>query len=327
VTLVRGADGKTHAVPPRILLFAGLLLALLTAGCGRGGDDGSEANGGQGQSGSIVADGSSTVGPFVSTAAEKFRAEEPDVKVTVGISGTGGGFERFCRGETDLSNASRAIEPDETAKCKDKGIEFVELQVANDGIANIVNEQNAWAKCLTVAELKKIWNRGSKVDSWDDVDSKYPNEKMTLAGPGTDSGTFDFFTKAINGEEGVSRTDYQPSEDDNIIVQAVAGDKGGFGYLGLSYYEENTEKLNAVAVDAGSGCVEPTRETVQSGKYKPLSRPLFVYVKKSSLERPEVKAFLEFMLDHQEEIAGNLFVPLTDAQRTKARQALSGSGY
>ena len=325
MTLVRGADGKTQAVPPRILLFAGLVLALLAAGCGRSGDDGGESSGGS-QSGTIVADGSSTVGPFVSTAAEKFRAEEPDVKVTVGISGTGGGFERFCRGETDLSNASRAIEPDEVDKCKDEGVQYVELQVANDGIANIVNEQNTWAKCLPLAQLKKIWNRGSKVDSWNDVDPKYPNEKLTLAGPGTDSGTFDFFTKEINGEEGVSRTDYQPSEDDNIIVQAVAGDKGGLGYLGLSYYEENTGKLNAVAVDAGSGCVEPTRETVQSGKYKPLSRPLFVYVKKSSLERAEVKAFLQFMLDHQEEIAGNLFVPLTDAQLAKARQALPASG-
>jgi phosphate transport system substrate-binding protein len=320
VTLIRGDDGKTHAVPPRILLFAGLLLALVAAGCGRSGGD--ESGGGAGDlSGSIVADGSSTVGPFVTRAAELFRKEQSGVRITVGISGTGGGFERFCRGETDLSDASRAIENDEQALCKRNGVEYTELQVANDGIAVVVNKQNGWATCLTVADLHRIWMPGSKIHSWRDIDPKFPNEKLTLAGPGTDSGTFDFFTKQINGEEGASRTDYQPSENDNVIVQAVGGDKGGMGYFGLSYYEENTGKLRALEVD-GTGCVAPARETVQSGKYKPLSRPLFVYAKHESLQREEVKAFLEFMLDHQEEIAGNLFVPLTSAQLEKARGAL-----
>jgi phosphate transport system substrate-binding protein len=320
VTLIRGDDGKTQAVPPRILLFVGILVALVAAGCGRSG--GGEKGGAGDLSGSIVADGSSTVGPFVTRAAELFRQEQGDVRVTVGISGTGGGFERFCRGETDLSDASRPIEDDEKAVCEKSGVEDVELQVANDGIAVVVNKQNDWATCVTVDQLKRIWEPGSKVDAWRDIDPKFPDEKLTLAGPGTDSGTFDFFTKQVNGEEGASRTDYQPSENDNVIVQAVAGDKGGMGYFGLSYYEENTGKLRALEIDDGDGCVAPTRESVQSGKYKPLSRPLFVYAKREALQREEVKAFLEFMLDKQEDIAGKLFVPLTDTQLTAAREAL-----
>jgi phosphate transport system substrate-binding protein len=320
VTLIRGADGKTQAVPPRILLFVGILVALLVAGCGRSGGD---QKGGAGDlSGAIVADGSSTVGPFVTKAAELFRQEQGDVRVTVGISGTGGGFERFCRGETDLSDASRPIEDDEKPVCRKNGVDYVELQIANDGIAVVVNKQNDWATCLTVDQLKRIWEPGSKVDTWRDIDPKFPDEKLTLAGPGTDSGTFDFFTKQVNGEEGASRTDYQPSENDNVIVQAVAGDKGGMGYFGLSYYEENTGKLRALEIDGSGGCVAPTRETVQSGKYKPLARPLFVYAKNEALQRDEVQAFLEFMLDKQEDIAGNLFVPLTGAQLAKAHAAL-----
>jgi len=273
--------------------------------------------------GTVQADGSSTVAPFVTAAAPLFRKEQSDVQVTVGISGTGGGFERFCRGETDLSNASRAIEDDEKAICEENGVEYVELHIANDGIANVVNKENDWATCLTVEQLHEIWKPGSKVDSWRALDAKFPDEELKLSGPGTDSGTFDFFTNAINGEEGASRTDYQPSENDNVIVQAVEGDKGALGYFGLSYAELNAGKVNTLAVDGGDGCVKPTRETVQSGEYKPLSRPLFTYVKTDALERAEVKAFLEFMLDHQDEVAGNLFVPLTEEQLDKARAALS----
>jgi phosphate transport system substrate-binding protein len=308
---------------PRFLVVL-VLCVLALPGCGRSEDKSSQ--GGGDLSGRIVADGSSTVGPFVTAAAERFEAGQHGVKVTVGISGTGGGFERFCRGETDLSNASRKIEADEQRACQKKGVEFVELQLANDGIVNVVNKDNNWATCLTTAQLKKIWNGGSKVDSWRDVDPKFPDVKLTLAGPGTDSGTFDFFTKAINGEEGVSRTDYQATEDDNVVVEAVAGDKGGLGYFGLSYYEANKDRLKALELDGGGSCVAPTVETVQNGRYEPLSRPLFVYVKTDALQRPEVKAFLDFMLDHQAEIAGDLFVPLTEAQVENARQVLSAGG-
>jgi phosphate transport system substrate-binding protein len=300
----------------------GLLAVLVLTGCGRSGGDENGGGASGDLSGQILVDGSSTVGPFVTAAAERFRNEESGVQVTVGISGTGGGFERFCRGETDLSNASRPIKDEEIEACEKDGVEYVELQIANDGIANVVNSANDWATCLTVEQLNAIWKPGSKVDSWDDVDPKFPNEKLTLAGPGTDSGTFDFFTDVINGEEGASRTDFNASENDNVIVQAVSGDKGGLGYFGLSYAEQNEGKLKTLDVDGGDGCVAPTRETVQSGEYKPLSRPLFVYVKKDVLDRPEVSAFVDFMLDNQEEIAGNLFVPLTAEQLEKARDAL-----
>ena len=186
--------------------------------------------------------------------------------VTVGVSGTGGGFERFCRGETDLSNASRTIKDDEAAACKEKGIEYVELQVANDALTVVVNPENDWADCLTVAQLKTIWDSGSKVKSWQDVDPSFPDvESMKLYGPGTDSGTFDYFTDEINGEEGRSRSDYAASEDDNVIVQGVSGDEGALGYFGLSYYEQNKDKLKAVAIDGGDGCVAPSVETAQSG--------------------------------------------------------------
>jgi phosphate transport system substrate-binding protein len=298
-----------------LALSAALAVAALAAAAGNAG--------GSKLKGTITADGSSTVGPYTTAAAEGFHKLNSGVNVTVGISGTGGGFERFCRGETDLSDASRPIEDDESAACVKEGVEYVELQVANDGIAIVANKDNSWATCLTVAQLHKIWAPGSKVKSWQDVDPSFPDEKLTLAGPGTDSGTFDFFTKAINGEEGASRTDYNASENDNVIVQGVAGDKGGLGYFGLSYAEQNADKLKTLALDGGDGCIAPTRETVQSGTYKPLSRPLFVYVKKDALKRPEVKAFLEFILDRQADIAGNLFVPLTSEQLDKARAALT----
>jgi phosphate transport system substrate-binding protein len=242
------------------------------------------------------------------------------VQVTVGISGTGGGFERFCAGETDLSDASRPIKDDEEVPiCQKNGIEYTEFQVANDGIAVVTNKENDWATCLTVEQLAKIWGPDSKVDNWNQVDPSFPDQKLTLAGPGTDSGTFDFFTGVINGEEDASRTDYQATEDDNVTVQAVSGDKGGLGYFGLSYFEQNQDKLNDVEVDGGSGCVAPTSDTVQDGSYVPLSRPLFVYVKNTSLQKPEVAAFMKYILDNQAQIAQKaLFVPMTDEQAQKA---------
>jgi phosphate transport system substrate-binding protein len=308
---------------PTLLAMLVLGLAALAAGCG--GED--ESNGDGGLSGSIAADGSSTVGPLATAAAERFRQENSDVNVTIGVSGTGGGFERFCAGETDLSNASRQIEEDEMQACESKGIEYVELQVANDALTVVVNPENDWVMCLTTEQLKTIWNAGSKVDSWNAVDSSFPDESLELYGPGTDSGTFDYFTAEINGDEGVSRSDYSATEDDNVIVQGVAGDKGALGYFGLSYFEQNRDKLKAVEIDGGDGCVAPTVETAQSGEYKPLARPLFVYVKKESLQRPEVEAFLQFFLDNEQEIAqAAQFVPLTDEQLQKSEEALSSAG-
>jgi phosphate transport system substrate-binding protein len=290
-------------------LFAACAVAaaiVVATGCGGGGD--SESGG------SVSADGSSTVGPYVTSAAEGFR-DESGTDVTVGISGTGGGFERFCRGETDLSNASRPIEDDEAAICADNDVEYVELQVANDALTVVVNPDNDWATCLTVDELKRIWEPGSKVNSWKDVRDSFPDEPLELFGPGTDSGTFDYFTDAINGEEGASRTDYQASEDDNVLVQGVGGTKGGLGYFGFSYFEENQDRLKALEIDGGSGCVAPSSETAQGGEYVPLARPLFVYAKTTALDRQEVEDFLRYMLENEASIAERAnFVPLNQTQ-------------
>ena len=262
----------------------------------------------------MSADGSSTVGPYVTSAAEGFR-DESGVNVTVGISGTGGGFERFCRGETDLSNASRPIDEDEVTICEENGVEYVELQVANDALTVVVNAANDWVTCLTVDELQTIWGPGSKVDSWREVRASFPDEPLELFGPGTDSGTFDYFTGAINGEEGASRTDYQASEDDNVIVQGVKGTRGGLGYFGFSYFEENQGTLKAVEIDGGSGCVAPSVASAQAGDYEPLARPLFVYVKTEALERSEVEDFARYMLENESAIAERAqFVPLNQTQ-------------
>jgi phosphate transport system substrate-binding protein len=303
----------------RLALAAALVLFL--SGCG--GDGGSSKGGGL--SGTIQADGSSTVAPLATAAAERFQRDQPDVRVTVGVSGTGGGFERFCRGETDLSDASRPIKPEEARACKGKGIDYVEFQVANDALTVVVSKDNTWARCLTIAQLRKIWDQGSKVKSWKQVDPKFSDVELKLYGPGTDSGTFDFFTEKVNGKDGRSRSDYSASEDDNVIVQGVAGDKGALGYFGFSYYEQNQDKLNAVAIDAGNGSVAPSVASAQSGKY-PLSRPLFIYVKNTSLRRPEVKAFLRFILDNEEELAkAAQFVPMTDAQLQTSEQAFTAA--
>jgi phosphate transport system substrate-binding protein len=300
----------------RIAAPALAALTLVLAGCGGGGGSG----------GTISADGSSTVGPYVTAAAEDFRAENSDVDITVGISGTGGGFERFCRGETDLSDASRPIADDEKQLCSDNGVEYVEFQVANDALTVVVSSQNDWVTCLTTEQLKRIWEPGSKVASWREADASFPDEALKLFGPGTDSGTFDYFTGEINGEEGASRTDYSASEDDNVIVQGVAGTKGGLGYLGFSYFEANQDTLQAVEIDGGSGCVAPSVESAQAGDYTPLSRPLFVYAKTSSLERQEVADFLRFMLDNETAIAEKAqFVPLNDEQLAKANADLDAA--
>jgi phosphate transport system substrate-binding protein len=307
-------------------LAAGLVAgALILSACG--GDNNDSGNGGAGASeelsGTVKVDGSSTVAPLTTAAAEFFREEQSGVQVTVGTSGTGGGFEKFCAGETDISDASRPIDSEEEVPlCEEKGIEYAEIPVANDALTVVVSTENDWATCLTTEQLKAIWEPGSKVDSWKDVDPSFPDEKLELFGPGTDSGTFDYFTDVINGEEGASREDYQPSEDDNVIVQGVAGSKGGLGYFGYTYFEENSDQLKAVEVDSGGGCVAPSAETARDGSYAPLSRPLFIYPAKSSLDKPEVMAFVEFYLENDAEIAeAAQFIPLSEEQKGEAQSA------
>jgi phosphate transport system substrate-binding protein len=316
----------------RVSLALLVVLVVGLVGCGRErpsdeplagetGDAGATGAFDEQLSGRIRADGSSTVAPFTTLAAERFREENPDVRISVGVSGTGGGFERFCRGETDLSNASRPIEDEEKAVCRRKGVEYLELQVANDALSVVVNRENDWADCLSVEQLRAIWEPGSKIDNWSELpNADFPDEDLTLFGAGTDSGTFDYFTDEINGEEGASRTDYSATEDDNVIVRGVSGEKGGLGYFGFSYYEQNREELKALKIDGGGGCVGPSVESVQNGSYKPLSRPLYLYVKTKSFDRLEVETFVDFILTNQREIArAALFVPLTSAQLEIAR--------
>jgi phosphate transport system substrate-binding protein len=305
--------------------YGALLLAigLLAAACG-GGNDGGSAAGGSQLSGTINIDGSSTVAPLSEAAAELFQEQNPGVRVTVGTSGTGGGFEKFCAGETDISDASRAIEADEKQACEREGIKYEEVQVANDGLSVVVNNENTWANCLTTAQLKAIWDKSSKVNNWNQVDPSFPNEPLKLFGAGTDSGTFDYFTQAINGEEGRSRSDYSATEDDNVTVTGVSGAKGGLGYFGLSYLQENEGKIKGIQVDGGNGCVAPSVETVQDGSYTPLSRPLFIYPSDKALERAEVKAFLDFYVNNYQKIAEEaLFVPLTEEQAATAKQKIT----
>jgi len=275
-------------------------------------------------SGTVSADGSSTVGPYTTAAAELFRrAGASKVNVTVGISGTGGGFERFCRGEIDLSDASRPMRVREAAVCKTNNVgSWRAFTVANDALTVVVSRDNTWATCLTVAELKKIWEPGSKVNNWRDVRSSFPNEPLRLFGAGTDSGTFEYFTEAINGRARASRSDYQASEDDNVLVQGVAGTKGAMGYFGFSYYEENQSRLKALQVEnpKTGQCVTPSVASAQANTYKPLSRPLFIYAKGSSFKRPEVQAFIGYIFANEKAIAQRAkFVPLTTAQLKRAR--------
>ena len=300
------------------ILAVGAIGALI-AGCGGGREEATTAADASVSTsdltGAIVIDGSSTVAPFATIAAERFEAANPGVSVTVGTSGTGGGFEKFCAGETDVSNASRGIKDEEIAACTEGGIEYTEMLVSYDGLAIVANPENDWASCLTTDQLAKIWGPGSKVNSWQDVDASFPDVALKLYGPGTDSGTFDYFTDEINGEEGASRTDYSPSEDDNVTIQGVSGEQGGLGYFGLSYYEENKDKLKLMEVDSGAGCVAPSVATVQDGTYTPLSRPLSMYISGTAAERPEVKAFAQFIADNQDELNTEaLFVPLSADQ-------------
>lgn len=247
-------------------------------------------------SGDILIDGSSTVFPITEAVTEEFRKEHPDVNVPIGVSGTGGGFKKFIIGETDINDASRPISSSEVATAKANGIEYVELMVAYDGLSVVVNKDNNFVNELTVEELNAIWKPDSTVKTWQDVRPEWPNEAIKLYGPGTDSGTFDYFTEEINGKTGTIRTDFTPSEDDNVLVQGVEGDKNAMGFFGFAYYNANTDRLKAVKVDNGSGSVGPSFETIKDGSYAPLSRPIYIYVTKKALEKEHVRAFVEYYL-------------------------------
>ncbi len=247
-------------------------------------------------SGTIAVDGSSTVGPITEALAEEFAGQASGVKVPVDISGTGGGFARFCAGETDLQDASRPIKDEEKAICEAAGINYYIFEIAYDGISIVVNPENDFVDCLTVEQLNKIWAPDSTVKTWQDVNPDWPADTISLYGPGTASGTFDYFTEKINGTQGASRTDYTPSEDDNVLVQGVAGDTGGLGYFGFAYYEQNQDSLKLVSVDSGAGCIAPSKDTIRDGSYAPLSRPLFIYVNANSFTRPEVQEFMRFAI-------------------------------
>ncbi|MAT53577.1 MAG: protein sphX [Saprospirales bacterium] len=280
-----------------------------------GGDTASQGD--NALSGTIEIDGSSTVYPVTEAIAEEFRAVAPDVHVTIGVSGTGGGFKKFSRGETMISNASRPIKDSEAQTCKENGIEYVELEVAYDGLAVVANPENDWCDYLTVEELKKIWEPEAQgvITNWNQVRDGFPDAPLNLFGPGTASGTFDYFTEAIVGESGKSRGDFMPSEDDHVLVQGVAGDKNALGFFGLAYFEENADKLKLVAVDGGDGPVKPSLETVMNGTYKPLSRPLFIYVSSEGAKRPEVVEFVEFYLNNASKIAEDVgYVPAPQSE-------------
>jgi phosphate transport system substrate-binding protein len=314
------------------VLGAAAFLVLGVAACGSSSDDStgsSSASGGEDLSGSIRIDGSSTVAPLTEAVAEQFMTENSGVRVTVGTSGTGGGFEKFCAGETDLSDASRAIEPEEVEACKKDGIGYEEVHVATDALTVMINNENP-VSCLTVEQLSDVWGPDSKLSNWSEipgVEEEF-DEELALFGPGTDSGTFDYFTESINGEEGATRKDYNNvGEDDNATVKGVEGSPGGMGYAGFSFYTENEGKLKALEVDNGKGCVPPSVETAQDGSYAPLSRPLFMYPSEQALAKPEVKAFITYYLENVNSVAESLgFVPLTEEQLEESTAAAEKAG-
>jgi len=271
-------------------------------------------------SGKIVIDGSSTVYPITMAVAEEFKNVQPDVEVSVALSGTGGGMKKFVTGDIDICDASRTIKQEEIDKAKANGIDYVELEVAYDGISVVVNKDNTWVDSITVAELNKIWAKDSKVKTWKDVNANWPAEPLKLYGPGTDSGTFEFFTEKINKKAKESRTDFTPSEDDNVLVQGIAGDKNAMGYFGFAYYEENTDKLKVLKIDDGKGPVEPTAQTIKDKTYSPLSRPLFIYINKAKLDQPQVKEFVNFYLDNAASLSKEVgYVPLESYDAIKAK--------
>jgi phosphate transport system substrate-binding protein len=302
-------------------------LGLLLSACG-GGQTAEAGTGTGGVSGSVAVDGSSTVFPLCDAAAELLAGENPDIRVTVGEAGTGGGFEAFCQGQTDVSDASRPIEEDEIAACEKAGIEYTELQVATDALTVVVHPDLA-VDCLTVDQLIELWRPGSTVTRWSDLDPSFPDQAIALFGPGTDSGTYDYLAADVIGDESEStRDDYESSEDDNVLVQGVAGTEGATGYFGYTYYEENSDSLKALAIDSGDGCVEPSAETAADGSYTPLSRPLFIYVNNAKYnDNPATEAYVDFYIDNLARLAeATQFIPLNDEQYAETQSALEGIG-
>ncbi|HWP85011.1 MAG TPA: PstS family phosphate ABC transporter substrate-binding protein [Terriglobia bacterium] len=313
------------------LRWAGVLLLLAAAGCSRSGQ-GNEDAAGDSLHGAVRIDGSSTVFPITEAVAEEFQKLHRNVRVTVGIAGTGGGFKRFAAGETDISNASRPIDPTEAALAAANHIEFIELPVGFDGLSVLVNPANDFVSSLTVAELKRIWEPASTVKRWSDVRKEWPAREIHLFGAGTDSGTFDYFTEAINGKAKAIRADFSASEDDNVLVQGISGDRDALGFFGYAYYAENKDKLKLVAVDPGTGPVLPSPETIRNGTYQPLSRPIFIYINKQAASRPEVNVFVEYYLANAPQLVAEVgYVPLTEALYALVQQRyakrVTGSVY
>ncbi|MGB0560746.1 MAG: PstS family phosphate ABC transporter substrate-binding protein [Spirulinaceae cyanobacterium] len=318
---------------PVRLTTAALTLALVACAGGGTGEDAADSEGGEdaadgsGASGEVQIDGSSTVFPISEAMAVGFMEENPDYEVIVGVSGSGGGFEKFCNGETDISNASRPIKQEEMDACAENGIEFVEVPVAFDGLSVVVNPENDWAACMTPDELGAMWEPDAQdtVTQWNQVRDEFPESELALYGPGTDSGTYDYFTDATTGEEGVSRADYTASEDDNVIVTGVQNDEGGLGFFGFAYYEENKDTLKVVEIENSDGeCIAPSLEAIADGTYNPLARPIFFYVKTSSLEEnPAVAAFVEYQIDAANasliEEVGYVPLPADIAEKVAAR--------
>jgi phosphate transport system substrate-binding protein len=310
------------------VLFAGLLISVVVSGCGRGTNESGTTTQSQQV---ITVDGSSTVYPVAEAVAEEFQRANPGSRVTVGISGTGGGFQKFCRGEIHIADASRPISASESQACAAAGVQFVELPVAYDGLAVVVNPKNTWASSMTVAELKKLWEPAAqgKIKRWNQVRAGWPDREIHLFGAGVDSGTFDYFTEAIVGKVDDSRGDYTSSEDDNVIVQGVAGDELALGYFGFAYYQENKDKLKLVAVDDGdetngAGAIAPSLETVTNGTYRPLSRPIFIYPSVKGLQLPEVQSFVDFFLTKGVPLAQEVgYIPLAASEYDLVRKRFS----
>jgi phosphate transport system substrate-binding protein len=274
--------------------------------------------------GVVSLDGSSTVFPVSEAVAEEFLAVQPRVRVTVGVSGTGGGFQKFAAGEIDISDASRVIRDSEAEAARANGIDFMEIPVAYDGLSVVVNKDNTWVDYLSVEELNMIWAPGSAVDSWNDVRPEWPDQALRLYGPGTDSGTFDYFTEVVNGDSGASRPDYTASEDDNVLVQGISGDASALGFFGYAYYIANEAVLKLVPIDGGQGPISPSATTINDGSYSPLSRPIFIYLSKVSAQRPEVRSFVEFYLDQAPALAAEVgYVAMPAAEYQAAREALA----
>ena len=316
--MIRDMRAKIVGLPA--LAALGLAIAALgLAACGgeaAASKETGQAAGDATLAGTIEIDGSSTVFPITEAVAEEFRKEAPQVQVNVGVSGSGGGFKRFTAGETDISDASRPIGDNEAAAAVENGIEYYEFLVGVDGLSVMVSPKNDFVDCMTTEQLREIWKPESTVNKWSDLDSSWPDSRINLYGPGTDSGTFDYFTEEINGEAQASRADYTASEDDNVLVQGINGDRNALGYFGFAYYAENADKLKLIGVDSGSGCVIPSVDTIASGDYGPLSRPLFIYVNRERLQqRDEIRAFVEFYMENGRELTREVgYVPLSESE-------------